>query len=137
GSYAFQNCSGLTSVYIPSSVTTIPTPDYGYAPFLNCSSSLVIYTGVANASSKPSGWGTYWNYYDSGKTLTVNYGYTLAQYKAAVGLTFAPSNINPNGYDIEYANENIYNCVSGYGQDIIINDKKEHVALLKENEKVA
>ncbi|MBR2909679.1 MAG: leucine-rich repeat protein, partial [Clostridia bacterium] len=77
GNEAFSSCSGLASVYIPSSVATISASSDYSAPFNGCSSSLVIYTDVANASSKPSGWGTYWNYYDSGKQLEVVYGCSL------------------------------------------------------------
>ena len=134
---AFYYCSGLTSVYIPSSVTTISASSYANAPFNGCSSSLVIYTDVANAESKPSGWGTSWNYYGSGKTLTVNYGYTLEQYKAAVGLTFAPSGEKISGAEVEVLKEGkAYQVDNSYLQDVIF-EKKEYVALLKENEKVA
>lgn len=71
GSNAFQNCTGLTKVYIPSSVMTISASSYSYSPFYGCSSSLQIYCG---ASSKPSGWGTYWNYYGSANQLSVTWG---------------------------------------------------------------
>ena len=101
GISAFSYCTGLTSVYIPSTVTTITALYYYSAPFSECSSSLVIYTDVANASSVPSGWSTYWNYYGDGLTLTVNYGYTLEQYKSAVGLEFAPMDGNFSGVDAE------------------------------------
>ena len=140
---AFRSCSGLTSVYIPSSVTTISASSYSSAPFYGCSSSLVIYTDVANASSVPSGWSTYWNYYGSETTLTVNYGYTLAQYKAAVGLTFAPTNNDGVGEelagDIQVSNhtKSNFDFAGDYNLDAIINEEKEYVAILKENEKIA
>ena len=104
GSSAFNSCSGLTSVYIPSSVTTISASYYSGAPFYDCSSSLVIYTDIANASSVPAGWGTYWNYKSSSATYTTNYGYTLEQYKSAVGLEFASTSgteINDSQLEIE------------------------------------
>ena len=78
-SSAFVLSSGLTSIYIPASVTTISAPYYGDSPFYACSSSLKIYCG---ATSKPSGWGTGWNYYDSSNTLEVVWGVTREQYEA-------------------------------------------------------
>ena len=83
GYYAFQNCTGLTSIYIPSSVTTINAPYYPPAPFYGCSSTLKIYTGVKE-DEIPSGWGTYWNYYDSTNTLDVTYGVTREQYEELI-----------------------------------------------------
>ena len=135
---AFLECDGLTSVYIPSSVTTISAPYYLEAPFCSCSSSLVIYTDVANEESKPSGWSTYWNYKSSSATYTTNYGYTLEQYKSAVGVTFAPNNNEveetTNGIEI---GESYINFIDDYEQYAILNKEKDYVALLKENEKVA
>ena len=68
---AFENCTAMTKIYIPSSVTTISASSYSYSPFYGWNSTAIIYCG---ASSKPSGWGAYWNYYASGKTLAVNWG---------------------------------------------------------------
>ncbi len=53
GGSAFSGCSGLTSIEIPAGVTSI-----GYSAFSGCS-SLTIY---CEASSKPSGWSSDWNY---------------------------------------------------------------------------
>ena len=53
GEYAFQRCSSLTSIEIPSGVTSI-----GYRAFYNCS-RLTIH---CEAISKPSGWNSDWNY---------------------------------------------------------------------------
>jgi hypothetical protein len=78
---AFAGCSRLTSIYIPSSVTTISAFIYEESPFYNCSSSLKIYCG---ASEAPSGWGTYWNYYDSSNTLDVTWGVTRTEYEALI-----------------------------------------------------
>ncbi|MBR2908730.1 MAG: leucine-rich repeat domain-containing protein, partial [Clostridia bacterium] len=131
GDHAFYSCSGLTSVYIPSTVTTITASSYSNAPFYGCSSSLVIYTDVANASSKPSGWSTYWNYKSSSATYTTNYGYTLEQYKSAVGLEFAPNGDNSSGEEVEtIENANSYKIDNSYLEEIIL-DKKEYIVLPK------
>ena len=53
GDSAFSRCSSLTSVTIPNSVTSI-----GDSAFYKCS-SLTIY---CEATSKPSGWNSWWNY---------------------------------------------------------------------------
>jgi hypothetical protein len=53
GNYAFNGCSSLTSIEIPTSVLSI-----GAYAFYNCS-RLTIY---AEAESKPAGWDSNWNY---------------------------------------------------------------------------
>ena len=53
GSYAFENCTSLTSITISNSVTSI-----GYYAFRGCT----ILTIYCEASSKPSGWDSHWNY---------------------------------------------------------------------------
>lgn len=71
---------------------------------------------------------------------TVKYGYTLEQYKAEVGLTFAQNNSNQNiekENDIQIAKGFNFEVSNDYDLDVILNDKKETIALLKENEKVA
>lgn len=67
---AFGGCTKLTSIYIPSNVTTISAIDDLNTPFSACSASLKIYCEVSEAN-KPSGWGTYWNYYQQNGTLDV------------------------------------------------------------------
>lgn len=90
----FRGNKTIKTVYLPETMKTItvgiPEEYPNQKPFLNCDSSLVIYTGN---SSAPVGWGKDWNayYYDSstGKYsyLTVKYGYTLEEYKSEVGLS--------------------------------------------------
>ena len=71
---AFVGCTGLTKIFIPNSVTDILSQT-----FLNCSPTLVIYCG---ATSKPSGWSSGWNYYDTSNALTTYWGYTREQFEA-------------------------------------------------------
>ena len=73
GTYSFQGCGALTVVYIAGSVTSISASSKTYAPFYNCTSSLKIYCG---ASSKPSGWGSYWNYRSNNYTCTTTWNCT-------------------------------------------------------------
>ena len=53
GKSAFSSCTSLTSIFIPDSVTKIGSYAFSYC------SNLTIY---CEASSKPSGWDSYWNY---------------------------------------------------------------------------
>ena len=78
GNNAFRGCTSLTTIYIPSSVTTIAATSYSNSPFYQCSSTLQIYCG---AGEKADGWGTYWNYYASGKTLSTAYGVAREEYE--------------------------------------------------------
>jgi hypothetical protein len=68
---AFNNCTSLSNIWIPESVTTIVASSVSSATFYGCSKDLVI---NCEASSRPSGWGPYWNYYSDNDKLTVNYG---------------------------------------------------------------
>ena len=70
GSNVFENCTSMTRIYIPSSVTTISASSYSNSPFYGWDSTAIIYCG---ASSKPSGWGAYWNYYNSTNALKTYY----------------------------------------------------------------
>jgi hypothetical protein len=76
----FADCINLKKVWIPSTCTTISassSSDYSLH-FKNCNPNLIIYT---DATSKPSGWGTYWNYINSNTPLQVYWGATKENYE--------------------------------------------------------
>lgn len=73
GENAFVNCSALVQLTIPASVTTISASTSSYSPFYNGSSSLQIF---CEASSKPTGWDSYWNYVWTSGTATCTFGAT-------------------------------------------------------------
>lgn len=79
GDGAFQDCAKLKEIFIPSSVTRIGGSSIGDGPFNGCASDMIIYCA---ASTKPSNWGSYWNYYYPGtnKALTVYYNYSKEEY---------------------------------------------------------
>ena len=83
----FKGCTSLTSIYIPSTVTTISASGYNTSPFYNCSNTLTIYTDVVDASSKPSGWGTYWNYRVNVSQIPVEWGCSLEEYEGIINLS--------------------------------------------------
>lgn len=82
----FYHCTSLLEIHIPSSVTEImdgtnivsvgvnghqvSSSKYDNLPFLGCS-NLTIY---CEATSKPDGWQTYWNYIDSQHQANVRWG---------------------------------------------------------------
>lgn len=70
GANAFVSCSKLTAVTIPESVTTISAASAAKSPFYGCDSNMVI---TCNNFKAPDGWGEYWNYYASGKTLATTF----------------------------------------------------------------
>ena len=79
GSFAFELCTGMKKIFIPKSVTTIVASAASYLPFNRCSTILTIYCEV---SSKPSGWGRYWNNRTNSAKFTPQWGYTREQYNA-------------------------------------------------------
>jgi len=78
GQEAFENCTGLTKIWIPSTCITISAYSATSSPFYGCT-NVVIYT---NASNKLAGWNTYWNYTGDSTQATVNYNITEAQFDA-------------------------------------------------------
>lgn len=74
----FYSCSKLKKVWMPSSVQTINTSSYSNSPFSSANQNVIIYT---DATSKPSGWGTYWNYTASNKQAKVYWGATKENYE--------------------------------------------------------
>lgn len=70
GNRAFQHCTSMINIIIPSSVSTISASSYSDSPFYGWNGSAVIY---CESSSKPDGWGGGWNYYDSTNSLKTYY----------------------------------------------------------------
>ena len=123
GDSAFCSCSGLTNIYIPSKVTTISASSYSNSPFYACRSTLQIYTDVVSESEKPSGWGTYWNNYNSGVKLTTHYGASIEQYQHAIteGHTYGDWVVDNEPTCAENGSKH-RNCqVCDYREDQIIN----------------
>ena len=106
----FKNCTGLISIYIPNTTTTISASSAANSPFAGCSSSLIIYT---NASSKLSGWSTYWNYYGttSSQKLTVKFNTSLESYNSYVVLALANPDFTFSGSTIIGYNGNDENII--------------------------
>ena len=80
---AFNNCKGLTKLYIPSTCQRIAS-SYAYV-FAGCSNLTDIYT---DATEKLSGWlNGYWNITDPVNNIqaTVHYGVTEEEFDAIVG----------------------------------------------------
>jgi hypothetical protein len=103
GSTAFYNCRGLQEVELPSTLTSMGNHVFCwsiniktvYIPssvksIVSQTASVSTFQGDANVkvycepSSKPSGWQTYWNYYDDTNTVETHWGVTREQYKQIV-----------------------------------------------------
>lgn len=85
----FSNCFSLKKVWLPSTCTTIKADTVSYALFNNIRGSsasneelenidFIIYT---DATEKPEGWGTYWNYTNSSNQAPVYWGATKENYE--------------------------------------------------------
>ncbi len=64
---AFFKCTGLDTLYIPKSVTTIVGYSEKYSPFIGCRKDLKLYCGADK--SQPE-WDRYWNYCSYGSLTT-------------------------------------------------------------------
>ena len=141
GSSAFSSCTSLTSIFIPSSVMSIG--DYA---FQFCT-SLIIY---CEASSEPSGWSMFWNYY---RPVVYNYqginGVTEDGFKYGVTLDsngdrcisiagcvgeptdiVVPSSIGVGGEDLlvkEICDFAFYNCTSLVSVTFAENSRLERI----------
>jgi uncharacterized repeat protein (TIGR02543 family) len=125
GAYAFSYCSVLTSITIHSNVTSV-----GSYAFRSCS-KLTIYV---EASSKPSGWDTEWNYSNRpvvwGCTLSEDKSYVVSFTKTASsisyptaangistpyreGYTFGGWATTPGGTTAAYTAANVNNAANG------------------------
>lgn len=82
GDGAFGGCTKLTRIWISKNCTTISASSYSNAPFYKCANLKDIYT---DATEKPSGWGKYFNYIDSGKQATIHYGVSKSEYHSLPG----------------------------------------------------
>lgn len=80
GQTVFYGCTALRKVFIGKDCAAISASRYTYSPFYGCTNTdLQIF---CEAPEQPSGWDAYWNYYASGKTLTVHWGATREEYEA-------------------------------------------------------
>ena len=91
GISAFQDCTSLKGVYIPSSVTEVPAAANLYnSPVWGCRADFIIGTNVANKDSKPSGWGSRFDILTSDKRAEIAYGVDYEGYlKALYGKGYA------------------------------------------------
>ena len=70
---AFTGWTGLKHIYIESTVTAIGAASKAESPFYGCAEDLMIY---CQATSKPSGWNTYWNYDTNGTVASTTWNVT-------------------------------------------------------------
>ena len=77
GKNAFKNCTGLQSIYIPGSVTTISAEEPHESPFYGCSSNLLIYCEEETVSSN---WEGCWPYYSDEDALRYVWSCTREEY---------------------------------------------------------
>ncbi len=66
-------------IWLSNDCEEISTSSWSYSPFSDNNSTGKLY---CEASSRPSGWGAYWNYYGNGDVLTTTWGVTEEQFDA-------------------------------------------------------
>ena len=69
----FDRCTGLSKVWIRNTCESIFATSATISPFYNCSNLQTIYV---EASQKPDGWGSYFNYISGNTQATVVYNQT-------------------------------------------------------------
>ena len=69
GNTAFKGCTKLQTANIYATSSTTKISSYSNAWFNSCSSSLVLHI-PSSVTAPTTAYGTYWNYYGSGSTLT-------------------------------------------------------------------
>jgi len=75
--HVFQNCTALEKVWLRSTCTTITASAVSQSPFYTTNKNCVLYVA---ASSKPSGFGSYWDNYDGSTKLSVVYRQTTSPF---------------------------------------------------------
>ena len=74
----FNTLKNIKKVWIPSSIETWSAKSSSYCGFPYSNKNCIIYT---DATEKPTGWGDYWNNYDSSTKLPVYWGATKENYE--------------------------------------------------------
>ena len=101
GTYAFDSCRKLKTVFIPDSVTKISC-DSKTSPFRNCNEDALIFCG---SKSAPSGWSDSWNNADSSDQLRVYWGTQESHVRFWAGLNPSQSSVKiPDGITVIPAN---------------------------------
>jgi len=91
--YAFEGLKKISTLYLPSTVSSITSSSKDESIFKNCSSELIVYT---NAKSDLSGWGNYYKYLDQTNKIKVIYNTSYEEYNRILNritVSFATSGL--------------------------------------------